>query len=74
MNNGSVDIITGPSANISKVITYNGNGTINTVTDAKGAKTMAWSSGILTGYTGTGIYPSKTFTYSSGRLTDITVT
>lgn len=57
-----------------KSITYNVDGTVNVITDAKGTKTMAYNvDGTLASITGTGVYKSKTFTYSSGVLTDITV-
>lgn len=58
---------------ISKSITYNGDGTVNVITDARGTKTIGYTSGVLTSMTGTGVYKNKTYTYSSGQLTDVTV-
>jgi hypothetical protein len=59
---------------ISKALTYNIDGTLNVVTDARGTKTMAYNlDGTLASLTGTGIYNSKTFTYVGGVLTDVTV-
>ena len=59
---------------VGAVLTYNGDGTLNTVTTPRGVKTMVYSGGKLVGITGTGLYPaSKTLNYSSGKLTSITI-
>lgn len=63
-----------PTSQITKNITYNLDGTVNVITDAMGTKTMAYNlDGTLASITCTGVYKSKTFTYSSGVLTDITI-
>jgi hypothetical protein len=66
-------VISSTGSQISKTITYNPDGTVNTVSDSLGTKTMVWSSGSLVGIIGTGSYKNKTFTYSSGQLTNVTV-
>jgi hypothetical protein len=63
-----------PTSQITKNITYNLDGTVNVITDAMGTKTMAYNlDGTLASITGTGVYVTKTFTYTGGVLTDITV-
>lgn len=62
------------SADLSKSLDYNLDGTLHSVTDAQGSKTMSYSAGKLVGITGTGVYPSKTFTYDGDVLTGIVVT
>lgn len=58
---------------VSKTFTYNVDGTLNVITDSRGTKTMVWSGGVLTGVIGTGYYKTKTFSYTDGALTSITV-
>lgn len=59
-----------------KVLTYDVDGNLETVTDSQGSKTLAYDvDGRLDTITGTGVYPDKVFTYDvDGLLTDITVT
>lgn len=57
----------------SKALTYNGDGTLNTVSDSWGTKTMVYTSGVLTGVIGTGIYKSKNLVYSGDQLVTVTV-
>jgi hypothetical protein len=70
---GVADRLYTPITGFSKVLTYNTDGTLNSVSDSSGTKTMIWSNGILTGYTGTQLYRNKTFTYTNGALTAVTV-
>lgn len=63
-----------PIAGISKTITYNGDGTLASMTDTNGTKTMVWTNGVLTSLSGAGVYRNKTFTYTGGILTAVTVT
>lgn len=58
---------------VSKTLTYNGDGTLNTVTDSSGTKTMGYTSGTLTSVTGTGAYRNKSLHYTGGILDVITV-
>jgi YD repeat-containing protein len=59
---------------IDKAISYDGNGRISVVTDSRGTKTMGYDgAGKLVSITGTGIYQSKTLTYTGDNLTGITV-
>jgi len=58
---------------LSKTLTYNVDGTLNTATDALGVKTMSYSGGKLVSIAGTGAYVNKSFTYSGDTLTGITV-
>lgn len=59
---------------LSKSFTYNGDGTLDVVTDINGTKTMSYNGdGTLAASTGTGVYFTKTMTYAGGVLTDITV-
>ena len=59
----------------SKSLTYNGSGQLTGVSDVYGTKTLAYDvDGNLTAITGTGIYPSQTFTYVDGLLTAVTLT
>lgn len=67
------DQLYSPLAGVSKALTYNGDGTLNTVTDSSGVKTMGYTAGVLTSLAGTGFYRNKTFTYSGGVLTAVTV-
>lgn len=59
---------------LSKTLTYNLDGTLNTISDSAGTKTMVYTDGKLTGIVGTGAYPDKTFTYSGDALVAVTVT
>lgn len=56
-----------------KSFTYNGDGTLATVTDAYGTKTFNYTGGQLTSIVGTGEYPTKTFGYTGDNLTSVTV-
>jgi YD repeat-containing protein len=59
---------------IDKTITYDGQGRVSVVTDAQGTKTMGYDGGgKLVSITGTGVYQNKTFVYTGGQLTSITV-
>ena len=63
-----------PSTVVSSTLTYNLAGQLETVTTSLGTKTMAYNlDGTLATITGTGIYPSKAFTYTLGKLTSVTV-
>jgi len=53
-------------SNLDKTLDYQA-GTLSTITTALGTKTLYYNpSGILTSIVGTGIYPSKEFTYDGG--------
>ena len=54
-------------------LTYNVDDTLDVVTTASGTKTMGYSMGKLVSITGTGAYPSKTFSYTGDLLTGIDV-
>jgi hypothetical protein len=58
-----------------KVITYNGDGTINVITDSLGTKTFTYNgNGTIASIIGTGIYQTKTFVYDgSNRISEINV-
>jgi hypothetical protein len=58
---------------IDKSITYNPDGTVNQVIDARGTKTMVYTLGVLTGIIGTGLYKTKTLIYTGDDLTAIDV-
>ena len=59
---------------VSSSITYDGQGRVDVVTTALGTKTMTYNpDGTLASIAGTGQYRSKTFTYSGGALTAVTV-
>jgi YD repeat-containing protein len=59
---------------LSTSIVYDGNGRVLTVTTSSGTKTMSYNpDGTLATITGTGSYRNKSFTYSGGILTGITV-
>ena len=49
-------------------LTYNIDGSLNIITTGSGTKTMVYDNNILIGIIGTGIYPSKNFTYADGKL------
>lgn len=49
-------------------LTYNVDGSLNIITTDSGTKTMVYDNNILIGIIGTGIYPSKNFTYADGKL------
>lgn len=67
---GYVKIVRG----LSSTMTYNGDGTLATVTTALGTKTFAYNGdGTLASITGTGNYHNKSFGYTSGQLTSVTV-
>ena len=72
-SDGRGDVTILSSNNVSKTITYNADGTVNTVSDSTGTKTMVWSAGVLTGINGTGVYKNKTFVYSGSQLTNINI-
>src|SRR5574343_541441 len=60
---------------ISKTLAYDGSDRLSVVTDARGTTTMAYDgSDRRTSVTGTGEYPSMTFTYTGDQLTAVTVT
>lgn len=60
---------------VSFTLTYNQAGIITRKTDVRGTKDFAYSGdGTLLAITGSGIYPTKIFNYSTGILTSITVT
>lgn len=54
-------------------LSYNVDDTLDVVTTASGTKTMGYSMGKLVSITGTGAYPSKTFSYTGDLLTGIDV-
>ena len=57
----------------SKTLTYSG-GRLQTLSDSYGSKAFSYdASGNLVGIVGTGNYQSKTFNYTAGVLTSITV-
>jgi len=59
---------------LSKVFTYNTDGTLNTSSDTAGTKTFAYIDGLLTSLAGTNTYRGKVFTYNASRqLTNVTV-
>lgn len=58
---------------ISKTLTYNTDGTLLQVDDVNGSKTFNYTNGILTSILGTGLYKSKSFTYSNSQLTNVNV-
>lgn len=62
-----------PPTPLDTTLTYNMDGTLNVVTTASGTKTMGYSGGKLVSITGTGIYPSKNFSYTGDSLTGIDV-
>lgn len=71
---GQFDFIREIDQSVSKTLTYNIDGTLDVVTDARGTKTMAYNGdGTLASLTGTGVYKSKAFTYVGGILTEVTV-
>lgn len=56
-----------------KVLTYTGD-KLTSLVDSKGSKTLSYDvNGNLVSIVGTGIYQSKTYVYTSGVLTSITV-
>lgn len=61
-------------SNLDKTLTYQA-GTLSTITTSEGTKTLYYNpSGILTSIVGTGIYPSKEFTYDvDGNLIFVNV-
>lgn len=73
MTKGAADMYYLPIVGLSRTLTYNADGTLNTMTDPNGTKTMVYTAGMLTLMTGTGNYRSKTFTYSGTQLTDVIV-
>ena len=59
---------------VSSTLTYDGNGKLATVTTELGTKTFAYNpDGTLATITGTGVYVSKSFTYTDGKLANVTV-
>ena len=61
------------SVETSKTLTYSG-GRLQTLADSYGSKAFSYvSNGNLVGIAGTGRYQSKTFNYTAGILTSITV-
>jgi len=62
-----------PPTPLDTTLTYNLDGTLDVVTTASGTKTMVYTLGKLTSIVGTGIYPSKNFTYTGDALTGIDV-
>jgi len=50
-------------------LAYNGDGTLNTVTDNTGTRTLGYTSGVLTTIVGPG--GTTTLTYTDGRLTGV---
>jgi hypothetical protein len=54
-------------------ITYNTDGTVDTVTTPSGVRRMVYTSGVLTSLVGSGSYYNKTFTYTDGALTNVTI-
>lgn len=62
-----------PPTPLDTTLTYNLDGTLDVVTTASGTKTMGYTLGKLTSIVGTGIYPSKNFTYTGDNLTGIDV-
>lgn len=72
-NNGR-KVISSLTGAVSRTMTYNADGTLNVTTDSYGTRTCVYSSGLLTGINGTGIYPTKTIGYNgSGVVTSITI-
>lgn len=69
-DNGYVQIVRGLSSDI----TYDGQNRVSVITTALGTKTMTYNiDGTLASITGTGNYRSRTFTYTAGALTSVTV-
>lgn len=62
-----------PPTPLDTTLTYNLDGTLDVITTASGTKTMVYTLGKLTSIIGTGIYPSKNFTYTGDSLTGIDV-
>ena len=63
----------GTDTEVDATLTYNPDGSLASYTTALGSKTFTYTSGVLTGITGTGIYKSKTLIYSGGQLVTIDV-
>jgi hypothetical protein len=60
---------------VTQTLAYNPDGTINTITTSLGTKTFSYNpDGTLAQIIGTGEYKTKTFAYTGGKLTGITVT
>ena len=65
----------GSSIKISKVLAYDINNRLSLITDSSGTKSFSYDvSGKLISITGTGSYQSQSFTYSSGKLTNVDIT
>ena len=72
-NNGTAAIWS--DVDISKTFAYNPDGTLASITDSQGTKTFSYNpDGTLAQIVGTGEYKTKTFAYTGGKLTGITVT
>lgn len=54
-----------------KTFVYNPDGTLLSMSDENGSKTFTYSSGLATSMVGDGWYKSKSFAYSSGKLTNV---
>lgn len=69
-NNRVTTVIRGTS----ETLTYNPDGTLALLQDGNGTKSFTYNGdGTLQKISGTGAYGTKTFTYSSGLLTSVTV-
>lgn len=59
---------------VDKTLAYNLNGTLQSITTPLGVMTFSYNpDGTLAQIVGTGEYKTKTFTYSGGKLVQITV-
>jgi len=62
------------NSSVSKTLTYNMDGTLDQITDSNGTKIMGYNiDGTLGQIDATGIYESKEFVYSGGKLTEINI-
>lgn len=62
------------NSSVNKALTYNIDGTLDEITDSNGTKTMVYNiDGTLGQIEATGIYESKEFVYSVGKLTEINI-
>lgn len=70
---GRLPLAQAPAA-LSATLTYNLDGTLASVVTSAGTKTFSYNlDGTLHQVVGTGAYPTKTFSYTSGVLTGVTV-
>jgi hypothetical protein len=55
------------------ILTYNSDGTLASLSNPAGSKTIVWSGGLVSSVIGTGAYKSRSFTWPSGILSEFNV-